>query len=247
MQTGEENLVMVGRLTHLSFRDARNRARELLERFDLAEVGGRRVGTYSGGMRRRLDLAVSLVRRPAVLFLDEPTTGLDVHGRQVIWRAVSDLKSLGVTILLTTQYLEEADLLADDIAIIDDGRVIAQGTSVELKRTVRGQRLDLTLSSSSDFEVVAFRLGNRIVRQDRVEMTIGAETDGTARGIRQLLDEVDPDQSLIKSFAVVEVSLDDVFVALTKRTNADVSPSAAVGNVHSAERGIEGSGKAQRQ
>jgi ABC-2 type transport system ATP-binding protein len=136
LQTGAENLSMMGRLSGLSRRDARRRTAELLARFDLAEAGGRRAGTYSGGMRRRLDLACSLVGRPAVLFLDEPTTGLDPRSRQAMWQVIGELVADGVTVFLTTQYLEEADKLADRIAVLDRGRVVAEGTAAELKRLV---------------------------------------------------------------------------------------------------------------
>jgi ABC-2 type transport system ATP-binding protein len=136
LQTGAENLYMMGRLAGLSRRDARRRAAELLERFDLVAAGGRRVGTYSGGMRRRLDLACSLVGRPAVLFLDEPTTGLDPRSRQAMWEVIGELLADGVTVFLTTQYLEEADRLADRIAVLDRGRIVAEGTAAELKRMV---------------------------------------------------------------------------------------------------------------
>ncbi|HEX5899775.1 MAG TPA: ATP-binding cassette domain-containing protein [Solirubrobacteraceae bacterium] len=131
VQTGEENLRMMGRLAGLPRGDARRRAGELLERFDLVEAGRRRVATYSGGMRRRLDLAASLVARPAVLFLDEPTTGLDPRSRQAMWAVIADLVDGGVTVFLTTQYLEEADRLADRVAVLDGGRVVAEGTSFE--------------------------------------------------------------------------------------------------------------------
>jgi ABC-2 type transport system ATP-binding protein len=133
LQTGAENLRMMGRLRALPRGDARDRARELLERFELTDAADRRVGTYSGGMRRRLDLAASLVARPEVLFLDEPTTGLDPHSRQSMWALVSELTASGVTVFLTTQYLEEADRLADEIAILDGGRIVAEGTARALK------------------------------------------------------------------------------------------------------------------
>src|SRR3954470_6154746 len=144
LQTGAENLRMMGRLSGLSRAAARGRAAELLERFDLTGAGRRRVATYSGGMRRRLDLAASLVARPAVLFLDEPTTGLDPRSRQALWEVIEELVADGVTVFLTTQYLEEADRLAGRIAVLDRGRVVAEGTAAELKRRVAGPRLDPT-------------------------------------------------------------------------------------------------------
>jgi ABC-2 type transport system ATP-binding protein len=148
LQTGQENLHMMARLAGLSRAQARHRAAELLERFDLAEAGHRRVATWSGGMRRRLDLAASLVGHPAVVFLDEPTTGLDPRSRQAVWQVVGELAGSGVTIFLTTQYLEEADRLADRIAVLDGGRVVADGTSAQLKDQVAGQRLDLELANN---------------------------------------------------------------------------------------------------
>src|SRR5213079_2585287 len=148
--TGFENLEMVGQLYHLSRADARTRASELLERFDLTEAAKRPAKTYSGGMRRRLDLAAALVAKPPVLFLDEPTTGLDPRSRLSLWETIEDLVAEGTTVLLTTQYLDEADRLADTIAVIDHGRLIAQGTSDELKDRVGGERLEVVLDSEED-------------------------------------------------------------------------------------------------
>ena len=215
LQTGEENLRMMGRLAGLPGRAARRRAAELLERFDLAEAGRRTVATWSGGMRRRLDLAASLVREPAVLFLDEPTTGLDPRSRQAVWRVVTDLVGSGVTVFLTTQYLEEADRLADRIAVLDGGRVVADGTSAQLKEQVAGQRLDLVLADPAAFEDVARRLGGRAVRHDRDRRVVGVATDGSAAHVRALLDEVDPARQAVDRFAVHSATLDDVFLALT--------------------------------
>jgi ABC-2 type transport system ATP-binding protein len=192
LQTGEENLRMMGRLAGLPGRAARRRAAELLERFDLAEAGRRTAATWSGGMRRRLDVAASLVGEPAVLFLDEPTTGLDPRSRQAVWQVVTDLIGSGVTVILTTQYLEEADRLADRVAVLDGGRVVADGTSAQLKEQVAGQRLDLVLVDAAAFEDVARRLGGRAVQHDRDRRVVGVATDGSAADVRALLDEVDP-------------------------------------------------------
>jgi len=152
---------MMGRLCGLPGAKARRRARQLLEQLDLTEAGRRRVATWSGGMRRRLDLAASLIGSPAVIFLDEPTTGLDPRSRQAMWQVITDLAGSGVTVFLTTQYLEEADQLADRVAVVDGGRVVAEGTSAELKRRIAGQRLDLELVDASAFDEVARSLGER--------------------------------------------------------------------------------------
>jgi ABC-2 type transport system ATP-binding protein len=215
LQTGEENLRMMGRLAGLPGPAARRRAAELLERFDLVEAGRRTVATWSGGMRRRLDLAASLVGRPSVVFLDEPTTGLDVRSRQAVWQVVTGLAGSGVSIFLTTQYLEEADRLADRIAVLDGGRVVADGTSDRLKEQVAGHRLDLVLADAAAFEEVARRLDARAVQHDRDRLTIGVPTDGSAAHVRALLDEVDPARRAVDRFAVHTATLDDVFLALT--------------------------------
>jgi ABC-2 type transport system ATP-binding protein len=218
LQTGEENLRMMGRLARLPRAQARRRARELLDQFDLADAGRRRVATYSGGMRRRLDLAASLVGRPSVIFLDEPTTGLDPRGRQAMWGVITGLAGSGVTVFLTTQYLEEADRLADRIALIDGGRVVAEGTAAELKQKVADQRLELELADAAAFDEVARSVGGRAVASDPGHLTIGVATDGSAAHVRALLDEVDPDHRAVRRFAMHTVTLDDVFLAMTGRS-----------------------------
>ena len=217
LQTGEENLRMMGRLAGLPGREARRRATELLERFDLAEAGRRPLATWSGGMRRRLDLAASLVGNPSVIFLDEPTTGLDPRSRQAVWQVVAGLATSGVTIFLTTQYLEEADRLADRIAVLDGGRVVADGTPARLKEQVAGQRLDLVLADAPAYDEVARLLDGRAVQRDPKRLTIGVATDGSAAQVRALLDEVDPARRAVRRFAVHSATLDDVFLALTGR------------------------------
>jgi ABC-2 type transport system ATP-binding protein len=214
-QTGEENLRMIARLTGQSRAAARRRAGELLEQFELTEAGRRRVSTYSGGLRRRLDLAASLVGRPSVIFLDEPTTGLDPQSRLIAWQAIADLAAAGVTVFLTTQYLDEADRLADQIAVLDGGLVVAAGTAAELKRRVAAQRLDLTCSTAGAYEQVSRALNRRVVHLDPAARTVGVATDGSAAQVRALLDDVDPYRDLIASFAVRQATLDDVFFALT--------------------------------
>jgi ABC-2 type transport system ATP-binding protein len=220
LQTGEENLRMVARLSGLSGKDARRRAGELLERFDLTDAGRRRTATYSGGMRRRLDLAASLVADPAVIFLDEPTTGLDLRSRQALWEVITGLAGSGVTVFLTTQYLEEADRLAGRIALVDGGRIVAEGTAAELKRRIADQRLDLVLTDPAAYEDVAGILGGRAVRRDPAALTVGVATDGSAAHVRALLDEIDPRSRAVRTFAVHTATLDDVFLALTGRQAA---------------------------
>ena len=215
LQTGEENLRMMARLSRLSRSDATRRAAQLLEQFDLVEAGKRRVATYSGGMRRRLDLAASLVVRPAVIFLDEPTTGLDPRSRQAVWDVVTDLVRSGVSILLTTQYLEEADKLADRIGVVDNGKIVAEGTSAELKHQVAGHRLDLTTTDRAAFDHVAGLLGRRAVLADVDRLSISTATDGSAPHVLALLDELDPQRRAVARFAVHSATLDDVFLALT--------------------------------
>ena len=220
LQTGEENLRMVGRLRGLDRVQARRRARELLERLDLTAAGGRRVDTYSGGMRRRLDLAAGLVGDPEVIFLDEPSTGLDLRSRNAIWELVGDQVRRGVSILLTTQYLDEADRLADRVALLDGGAVVAEGTPAELKRRVAGQRLDLTLTDHESYVDIRAALGARTAHADADELLIGVPTDGTAAHVRTLLDELDPERRAVARFAVTSASLDDVFLALTGHASA---------------------------
>jgi ABC-2 type transport system ATP-binding protein len=214
-QTGRENLWMMGRLAGLSRRDAGARAAEMLERFDLTDAGGRTVATYSGGMRRRLDLAVSLTGRPSVVFLDEPTTGLDPTSRQAMWQIVLSLAGSGVAVLLTTQYLDEADRIADRIAVLNHGRIIADGSATELKRQVSQQRLDLTAADVPAYERLNHLLGSRVRYRDPLRGVLGVPTDGSAAQIRALLDECDPNRVAISSFAVHTATLDDVFHALT--------------------------------
>ncbi|WP_030388041.1 daunorubicin resistance protein DrrA family ABC transporter ATP-binding protein [Streptomyces sp. NRRL S-241] len=211
LQTGTETLRMMGRLAGLAPRAARTRADELLDRFGLTEAAGRTAKTYSGGMRRRLDLAASLVSRPEVLFLDEPTTGLDPRSRQDLWELVRELRTDGTTVLLTTQYLEEADRLADRVAVLADGRIAAEGTPAELKSRVAGHRLDLTLTTGAAYEALA----PRAVHLAPDELTLGLPTDGTAAHVRALLDELDPDRTDIDRFTLRSATLDDVFLALT--------------------------------
>jgi ABC-2 type transport system ATP-binding protein len=216
IQTGRENLEMMGRLRRLAPSVARVRATELLERFDLVGAGDRRVSEYSGGMRRRLDLAASLVANPEVIFLDEPTTGLDPRARQAMWEVVNGLTEAGVTVFLTTQYLDEAEHLADTIAVLDRGRIVAEGTARELKERVGGARLDLHLTDRPGFEELIHYLGARALHSERSTLTIGVATDGSAADARALFAELDPEGTRIARFELRTASLDDAFLTLTR-------------------------------
>ena len=200
--TGEENLRMMGRLSGLSTAESARRAAELLERFELVDAARKRVKTYSGGMRRRLDLGISLLLTPPVVFLDEPTTGLDTRSRQDLWEVIRSLAAGGTTILLTTQYLEEADQLADRIAVLEHGQIVAEGTPVELKARIGG-------------EVLALHDGNG-------EIVSEVATDGTVAGLRRALASLDDAASV----SLRRPSLDDVFLAVTgaprETTEADL-------------------------
>ena len=214
LQTGEENMVMTARLLHLSRRDARRRAAELLDRFDLSAARNRQVKTYSGGMRRRLDLALSLIAEPEVVFLDEPTTGLDPISRQTTWGVVRELVANGSTVVLTTQYLDEADQLADRIAVIDGGRVIAEGTADELKSRVGTVRVELAFSGHDGFARARTLLGDAAHAEPQ-RLLMSVATDGSARQVKYLLDRLAEERIDVATIAQHEPSLDDVFVALT--------------------------------
>ncbi|MFE6042359.1 ATP-binding cassette domain-containing protein [Streptomyces sp. NPDC056452] len=215
-QTGEENLRMTARLTGLSRKQAEQRTEELLVRFGLTDAARRRTRTYSGGMRRRLDLAAGLVGspEPGVFFLDEPTTGLDPRSRRELWQVVGDLAGRGAAVLLTTQYLEEADTLADRIAVLDRGRIVAEGTPDTLKSHTSGHRLDVVLTSREAY----LRLATGAVHHSPGTLTLGLPTDGTAAHVRALLDEIDPHRTDVDRFSVHSATLDDVFLALTAQT-----------------------------
>ncbi len=214
-QTGRENLWMMARLAHLPRRAARARADELLEAFDLTAAAGRQVGTYSGGMRRRLDLAAGLVTRPEVMFLDEPTTGLDPRSRQAMWEVVRDVVAQGTSLFLTTQYLEEADQLADRVALIDGGRVAAEGAPAELKRRVGQVRLELELATTDDAGRVAAALGVPVPEGGADARTVRVATDGTLAGVRELLAGVERTGVAPRRWDLRTPTLDDVFLTLT--------------------------------
>jgi ABC-2 type transport system ATP-binding protein len=220
--TGRENLEMVGRLYHLPKKTARRRADELLERFDLSDAATRLVKTYSGGMRRRLDLAASLVYSPAILFLDEPTTGLDPRSRLTMWEIIGELVAGGTTLLLTTQYLDEADRLADRIAVVDTGKVIAEGTADELKARVGGERLELVVSEDKSLGAAARVLGRYAQREDGVRTDpgrrqAGATVEGGARLLAAVVRDLDAAGVQVDDLGLRRPTLDDVFLALTGR------------------------------
>ncbi|WP_344857883.1 ATP-binding cassette domain-containing protein [Planomonospora alba] len=225
MLTGVENLMMIGRLLGMSRADSRRRAAELLERFDLSAAGARAAKTYSGGMRRRLDLAASLVGRPQVLFLDEPTTGLDPRSRTELWSVVRGLMADGVSVLLTTQYLEEADQLADDIVVFDHGRVIASGTSDELKATTGAQVLEVRPLRSSDLDLVARVVADVIGETPDLtggKATASVRDPAVVPAVVRRLDDLGV---VAGELALRKSSLDEVFLALTGH-RAEEEPDA---------------------
>ena len=213
--TGWDNLVMFGRLYHLGKTASIKRADELLERFSLTDSARRPIKTYSGGMRRRLDLAASLIVQPKVLFLDEPTTGLDPRGRQEMWEVIQELVKGGVTLLLTTQYLEEADQLADEIAVIDHGKVIARGTSDALKKQVGGERLEITVENTdiTKTQEIVSRISSSAIHTD--VRTISAPVSTGSIALMEALRALDEAKIHPLDIALKRPSLDDVFLSLT--------------------------------
>jgi ABC-2 type transport system ATP-binding protein len=221
--TGFENLEMVGRLYRLGKARSRSRAEELLERFSLADAGDRPVKTYSGGMRRRLDLAGALVAEPPVLFLDEPTTGLDPRSRNELWDVIRELVRGGTTLLLTTQYLEEADRLADDILVIDHGRAIAQGTADQLKARVGGERIELVVETPADVsraQPVLDGLGSGALQIEAQARRITAPITGGAEALEFALHRLRAAGVVIVEIGLRRPTLDDVFLALTGHVSA---------------------------
>jgi ABC-2 type transport system ATP-binding protein len=224
--SGSGNLVMIGQLCRLRRQRAQQRAEELLSRFDLADAADRGVKTYSGGMRRRLDLAASLVSRPPILFLDEPTTGLDPRSRLVLWDIIRTLVADGTTVLLTTQYLEEADQLADRIVVIDEGSVIAQGTSDELKAEVGGDRIEVTVAPESDLtaaRAVLARHAEGEVHMDPERRVVNASVPAGARALPAIAAAMSTAGVLMDDLGKLRPSLDDVFLTLTGRATDPVA------------------------
>ncbi len=222
--TGRENLEMIARLYRVSKPDSKRRAQELLERFRLTDAAGRVVKTYSGGMRRRLDLAASLIATPPVLFLDEPTTGLDPRSRLEMWALIEELVAGGTTLLLTTQYLEEADRLAADIAVVDHGLIIARGTPAELKRQVGGERIELTLPEGSNLAEAArvlVQFGGNDPQIDHERRQVTAPISATPGLTTRLTAELAAAGIEVDAAALLHPTLDDVFLTLTGHTTVD--------------------------
>jgi ABC-2 type transport system ATP-binding protein len=211
--TARENLILLADLLHLGKREGRRRASELLERFDLAGVAGKPVATYSGGMRRRLDLAMTLVGRPRIIFLDEPTTGLDPRSRRTTWEIARELVAGGTTILLTTQYLEEADQLADRIALLDGGRIVADGTADELKRRVPGGHIRLRFADPAGLAAAAGGFDGAARDDDGLALLVPG--DGSVQAVRDVLDRLDALAIPVEELSLHTPDLDDVFLALT--------------------------------
>jgi ABC-2 type transport system ATP-binding protein len=211
--TGEENLLLMANLRHLGRREGQQRAAELLDRFDLVDAAKKLPATYSGGMRRRLDLAMTLVGNPRIIFLDEPTTGLDPRSRQTMWQIIRDLVADGVTILLTTQNLDEADQLADRIALLDQGKLVAEGTPAELKRRIPGGHIRLQFADVRGLESAVRALGEGT--RDDNELALQIPTDGSVQSLKTVLDQLDHAEVVVDDVSVHTPDLDDVFFALT--------------------------------
>ena len=215
--TGEENLMLMVALRHLDRHEGRRRTMELLERFDLTDVAKKPASTYSGGMRRKLDLAMSLIGNPRLVFLDEPTTGLDPRSRQTMWELIMELAASEVTIFLTTQYLEEADRLASRIAVLDKGKLVAEGTPADLKRRISGGHVELQFGDVGGLDKAA-QLLHGAIRDDNA-FTLRVPNNGSVGALRDLLDQLDTASIPVTGMAVHTPDLDDVFFALTDQSD----------------------------
>ncbi len=218
--TGEENLLMLGRLYRLSRADTKRRTQELLEQFDLVDAARRPVKTYSGGMKRRLDLAMSLIAAPPVIFLDEPTTGLDPRSRLAMWTLIKNLANSGATILLTTQYMDEADHLADSIVVIDEGKVIAEGDANSLKARVGSDHLDLTISRNSSFTLAQQAVDGHTLQADAEQRVISIAASHGASTLKHILQRLEDAQVEIEGLSMRRPTLDDVFLFLTNNNGS---------------------------
>jgi ABC-2 type transport system ATP-binding protein len=221
--TGAENLRLMADLRHLGRRAGSRRVTELLEQFDLADAAGKLLSTYSGGMRRRLDLAMTLVGNPRLIFLDEPTTGLDPRSRRTMWQIIGELAADGVTIFLTTQYLDEADQLADRITVLDRGRIVADGTPAELKRRIPGGHIELRFADPEALSQAAVLL--RAERPDQEQLALQVPGDGTVASLRTLLGQLDSAGIEVENLSIHTPDLDDVFFAVTGQPDAEPVPS----------------------
>jgi ABC-2 type transport system ATP-binding protein len=217
--TGQENLQLMADLKHLGSAEAGRLVTGLLDRFDLAESAQKLVATYSGGMRRKLDLAMTLIGRPRIIFLDEPTAGLDPRSRRTMWEIIRQLVADGVTIFLTTQYLEEADQLADRIAVLDRGHLVAQGTPAELKRQMPGSHVRLRFTNVAELHAAARALAAST--RDDEDLTLRVRSDGGAKSLRALLNSLDEQSIDVEEFSVHTPDLDDVFLALTGHASTE--------------------------
>jgi ABC-2 type transport system ATP-binding protein len=227
--TGEENMLLMADLHHLSRSEGRRTAAELLERFDLTEAAKKPASTYSGGMKRRLDLAMTLVGDPRIIFLDEPTTGLDPRSRHNMWQIIRELVSDGVTVFLTTQYLDEADELADRIAVLNDGKLAAEGSAEELKRLIPGGHVRLRFTDPAAYQSAAVAL--REVTRDDEALALQIPSDGSQRELRAILDWLDSTGIEADELTVHTPDLDDVFFALTGPTAIPTQPNQPKENV----------------
>jgi ABC-2 type transport system ATP-binding protein len=216
--TGEENLLLMADLHHLGRTEGRRRAAALLDQFDLTDAAKKTAATYSGGMQRRLDLAMTLVGNPRLIFLDEPTAGLDPRSRRNMWQTIRDLAAQGVTIFLTTQYLEEADQLSDRIAVLDHGRIVAQGTADELKRQIPGGHIQLEFQDIAELESAARLLG--LTSPDDESLCLQVPSDGNIPELRKLLDRLDDASAKVQRLSIHTPDLDDVFFAFTSRPDS---------------------------
>jgi len=224
--TGQENLLLMADLRHLGRAEGRRRAAALLDQFDLTDSARKPAATYSGGMRRRLDLAMTLVGRPRLIFLDEPTAGLDPRSRRAVWQIIRDLVATGVTIFLTTQYLDEADRLADRIAVLDHGRIVAEGTAGQLKRQIPGGHIRLQFAGLRAMEMAAAIVG--AVARDDEALTLQVPSDGSVPALRSLLDRLDGASIEVEELSLHTPDLDDVFLTLTGQPDLTSQPDEAL-------------------
>lgn len=223
--TGEENLQLLGRLYRLSSADTNKRTTELLKQFDLVDAAKRRVKTYSGGMKRRIDLAMSLIASPPVLFLDEPTTGLDPRSRFMMWDMIKTLAASGTTILLTTQYMDEADRLADQVVVIDNGKVIAEGTADQLKAKVGADRLEIMIAEQSDFKKAQKVIDGEALQADPQRRVVSIATKSGVQELKRVLQRLEEARVEAESISLHRPTLDDVFLSLTGHTATEETRS----------------------